>query len=115
MKVLALATLLLVSSGCATARRQAQATNCLNLVKMLAIACHNYASAYGTLPPTLDKVAPFTDPSLDLSAYDLGYTGKVQDCPTPGSTVLVRQRQPPATGQIAVAYVDGSAELLDPH
>lgn len=112
MKTLALTLLLLTVSGCAT-RRAAQTTHALNELKMLVLACHNYSSTYRKLPDKLDDVAQFLHGAeMDLSAYELLYTGRVEACETPSETLLLRQREPLPGGEQAVAYVDGSVEAL---
>jgi hypothetical protein len=112
MKTIALTLLLLATSGCITARRQAQGTQELMNVKLLALACHNYASAFRKLPASLDDLGPFLDDdSLDLSKYELLYTGSLQ-ADNPSETALLELREPLPNGQRPVAYLDGSAELI---
>lgn len=102
MKAIAFALLLITVSGCATARRAAPNTNVLNEVKRLALAYHNYSTAFNSFPAKIEELTPFVDGDMDLSPYEMSYSGRIQDCKAAAETLLLRQREPLPGGEQAV-------------
>ncbi len=103
------------AAGCAMLPGGARAREAqeLNTVRLVALACYNYAATYrDVLPSSTADLVPFIGDDVDLDQYELVARGKLSAITSPGTAVLVRSKSVLPSGMRAVAFVDGHAELV---
>lgn len=99
------------------ARDRAQETRCIINVRQLAIACENYALDHQTLPVSVAELnlpvrlvcaAAKNDPS---EHYQIMLSGPLTNLSS--HTILIQEKTGHHRHRHAVAYVDGTAEMVD--
>ncbi|MCX7045493.1 MAG: DUF4190 domain-containing protein [Candidatus Sumerlaeota bacterium] len=76
-------------------------------------ACMLYALEHqDMLPARLTDLAPYLEPSFDLSGYTLEQQGKMSEIKDPAKTPLVRKKLTAFAPESAVGYADGHAEII---
>lgn len=97
------------------ARTRAREVESMNNIKQIHVACMIYQDEHGTLPDSLNQLVEMdmlsadvlqspgdTDPDVD---YELVFNGSLHEVPSPGETVMIREKN----GHV-VGYLDGHVE-----
>ena len=105
------------------ARAKAYEAVCLNNVKQIMVASHQYAIANNdTMPQSLDQLKPYLGDKELMCAtaagqakpcYEIVAPGrKLADVADPARTIFVRETQARHGGRRAVGYLDGHVEMV---